>query len=197
MRVRGSVISLVVCAGMLAIVAAPAHPATLEKGTVELTPSLSFSHNSFSFSGSDAGSLTNMVGSAQVGYCVTDHFEIGGGLLVNYQSIDVPGFGSESATSLGLVGGVQYNFPSGGRTIPFVRGSLGILTNSGSLASGDQTTLIAPSLLAGLRVLVGNSASVNFGVGYQHLSDALGVQELSANTIGAEIGVSIFPRRGY
>lgn len=195
MRKLGLVASLVLCVATMAGGVTPVDAATLEKGTLELTPALSFTRNSFSVSGSDAGSLTILTASGLLGYCVTDHFEVVGGLLVNYQSIEVPGFGSESATSLGLLGGVQYNFSSGGETIPFVRGALGIVTNSGNLSAGDQTTVIAPSLLAGLRMLVGASASVNFGVGYQHQTNALGVQDLSANTFGLEIGVSIFPGR--
>jgi len=54
----------------------------------------------------------------------------------------------------------------------------------------------AGGVIVVLAVLVGSSASVNFGFGYQHQSSALGVTDLSANTIGLEIGVSVFPHVG-
>jgi len=195
MRSRRSVALVIATIATMACGASQVAAATLEKGTIELTPSLGFSRNSFSYSGSDAGSLTTLTANGLIGYCITDHVELGGGLLINYQSADIPGFGSESATSLGVVGGMQYNFSSGGQTIPFVRGAIGVVTNSGNLSAGDRTTVIAPAISAGLRVLVGSAASVNFGVGYQHQTSALGVQDLSANTFAMEIGVSIFPGR--
>jgi len=174
----------------------PASAATLEKGTIELTPSLGFSRNSFSFSGSDVGSITVLSASGLLGYSVTDHVQLGGGLLVNHQAFSSPGSTSDSETSLGVIAGLQYNFSGGGQTIPFVRGAVGVATHSGNLSVGDKTTVIAPALSAGLRVLVGSSASVNFGVGYQHESGALGLQDLGANTFTIEIGLSIFTRRG-
>ena len=195
MRKHGSFAALGLVVIALAGGGSLVNGATLEKGTVELTPAVSFSHNSFSFSGNDAGSTTILTGSGILGYCITNNFEVLGGLLVDYFSDDSPSGPSESATSLGLLGGIQYNFSSGGQTIPYARGAIGILTNSGQLAFGDQTTILAPIFQVGMRVLVGSTASVNFGVGYQHRSDVLGVQDLSSNTFDIEVGVSIFPGR--
>lgn len=196
MKSHGAVAALVVLVVLSGSVAPKAHAGALSKGTVELTPSLAFSHNSLSFLGTDVGSLTTLQSSVVVGYCVSDLLEVAGGPLVVRQSISDPGFGSESGTSIGFTGGVQLNFASGGQMVPFVRAAFGIVGNSGVLSLGTETTTIAPILVAGLRVLVGNSASVNFGVGYQHASKALGVQDLSSSTFGLDIGVSIFPRLG-
>ena len=192
---RSGVVPLVLLV-LAAIGVAPAAHAAFSAGTIEFTPSLAFARNSFSFSGNDAGSNTILTASGELGYFVNPNFELGGGLLVDYQSAEAPGFPSQSATSLGLVGGVQYNFTSGGNTIPFVRGAVGIATNSGSGSAGDQTTLIAPIVSVGMRVLVGSSASVNFGVGYQHRSDAFGIQDLSSNSFGLDVGVSLILRQG-
>jgi hypothetical protein len=194
MRTIGAVATAVLVVASLTG-GSPAGAATLGKGTVELTPSVLFSRTSFSFSGADAGNLTVLSASTTLGYCMTDHFEVVGGLLVDYQSFDFPASPSESATSLGLTGGVIYNFSSGGQMIPFARVAVGFASNSGALSAGEETTVIAPALEAGLRYLVGSSASVNFGAGFQHRSKWAGVQDLSANTFGLNIGVSIFPRR--
>ncbi|MGH7730820.1 MAG: hypothetical protein ACRENJ_06150, partial [Candidatus Eiseniibacteriota bacterium] len=140
----------------LACSASRAVAATLTKGTIELTPSTTFARASFSFSGADAGTLTLLSTTTEIGYCVTDHFEQGGGLLVDYESIDLPGQSSESATSLGLIAGVVYNFASGGQTIPFARGG-GVPEQLGALSAGEETTVIAPALEVGLRYLVGSS----------------------------------------
>jgi hypothetical protein len=194
MRNHGIALGLAIIA--LAHATQPASAAALTRGTVELTPSLSFSHQSFSFNGSDAGSLSTLAASGILGYCTSDKLEVLGGLLVSHQSVSNPGFGSASATAIGLTGGAQLNFASSGNTIPFVRGALGFLVNSGDAAAGTETTLIAPILEAGLRVLVGSKASVNMGVGYQHQSNAGGVNNLSSNIIVLDLGVSIFPRVG-
>ena len=195
MRNRGVVAALVVATAVWG--ASLAGAATLEKGTVEFIPSLGFNRHSLSFNGADLGTLTNFNADGFVGYCITNHFELGGGLLVNYDSFDNPFTGSENSTSIGFTGGAQYNFSSGGQTIPFARAAIGVVTNSGSFSAlGEETTVIAPMLQAGLRLLVGSSASVNCGVGYQHHSNAFGGQDVSSNTFDLEVGLSVFLRRG-
>ena len=196
MRNRGIVAALAVIVATMAWGSSALHAATLEKGTIELTPSLGFNRNSLSVSGTDVGTLTNFSASGEIGYCVTNHFEVGGGLLMTYQSIDDPISGSESSTAFGVIGGVQYNFSSAGQMVPFARAAIGILTNSGSLSVGEETSFIAPMLQAGIRLLVGTSASVNCGIGYRHQTNTFGAQDLSANTFELQVGVSIFPRRG-
>jgi hypothetical protein len=77
--------------------------------------------------------------------------------------------------------------------VPFVRGSVGFLLNSGDLYVDDATTVIAPLLEGGLRVMVGRSASVNFVVGYLHRTNAFGVQDQTINSVTLGVGVSVFP----
>lgn len=182
------------CAAILALSAlafgfagaTPSESAELGKGAIELGPSLAYSHNSFS---SDFTTTTLDV-NAFLGYFVSDMVELGGALLVSYQAVDFGGGFDGSTTSAGLTGGVTVNFVSSGNVVPFLRGSVGFLSNS---ESGSETTLIAPLLEGGLRVMVGSSASVNFGVGYQRLSNALGVQDETANVVTLGVGVSVFP----
>lgn len=175
--------------------ATPSESSELGKGAIEISPSLAFSHSSYSSSGTTDLTTTTLDVSGLVGYFVSDLVELGGGPLASYQSVDLGGGffgGSQSATSIGLIGGVGLNFVSSGNVVPFVRGSLGFLSNSGDV-SGTKTTIIVPLLEGGLRVMVGNSASVNFAVGYQHQSNALGVQDESANIVTLGVGVSVFP----
>ena len=113
--------------------------------------------------------------------------------MINHQAYSEPGVGSASATSIGLTGGVQYNFVSGGRVVPYLRSALGFVNNSRDVP-GIETTFIAPLLQGGLRWLVGSSASINYGLGYRHQLNVQGTRGLSADTFSLEIGLSIFPR---
>lgn len=179
--------------------AAPSRSSELGKGAIELNPSLAYSHNSHSgYAGVDITTTTLDV-SGFVGYFVSDRLELGGALLVSRESLvigeDGGGSGSaQSATAAGLVGGVALNFPASGRLVPFVRGSVGFLSNSGDLYIDNSTTVIAPLLEGGLRVMVGGSASVNVVVGYAHRSNAYGVQDQTIRSVTLGVGVSVFPR---
>ncbi len=175
--------------------ATPSQSADLGKAAIELNPSLAYSHNSVSgFSGLDF-TTTSLDISGLVGYFVSDMVELGGGLLVTYESVDYEGLvgGAQSATAAGLIGGIALNFASSNNVVPFVRGSVGFLSNSGDLYIDNETTVIAPLLEGGLRVMVGRSASVNFVVGYQHRSDVFGVRDQSVNSVTLGVGVSVFP----
>ena len=159
--------------------------AALEQGTLELAPALSYTHSSYSAPGAGSASVTQFAGTLGLGYCMSDRAELLGAFILNHISGD---FGD--ATTGGLSGGMGLNFPSSGSNIvPFLQAEVGFLSNSG----GGETTLILPSIAAGIRCLIGNSASVNFAAGYQHQTNALGVSDVSANILGLQIGVSIFP----
>lgn len=163
----------------------------LSKGTVEITPALSFSHNSFSFSGTDLWSISTLLGSSQVGYCLTDVVEVSGGPMVSQTSVSSPGDVSDSVTQLGFIGGFLLNLGGGERAVPFLHGAFGFQTNSG----GDESTGLMLIAEGGVRMLVGDSASLNFGLGYQHLSNALGIKDLSASTFALGVGVSLLRHR--
>lgn len=193
--IRGLLCSLVLLSVAIAIGPSIASAATLREGTVELTPSMSLTRTSLSFLGSDAGSVTSVTGSARLGYCLTHRVEVDGELLVDHTSIDPPGGPSANGTSIGIGGGLTFNFASASQTIPFLRFGLGILTNSGDLSAGTETTFLAPVIEGGLRVMVGSKASVNFAAQYVHAENAFGDPDLNSNTFGVLIGVSVFPNR--
>lgn len=174
--------------------AAPLESSDLGKGAIELNPSLAFAHNSYTYGG-DSFDITTLDVSGLIGYFVSDMVELGGGLLVSHQTVDFGG-PAESATAAGLIGGVALNFVLSGNVVPFVRGSVGFLSNSGDFSEGTMTTVIAPLLEGGVRLMVGRSASVNFVVGYQHQSNVNGLQDLSRNSVTLGVGVSVFPVLG-
>lgn len=178
----------------LGLAVSPSQAALLGKGALELNPSLAFSHNSYSAGGSSDFTTTTLDVSAFVGYFTSDLVEIGGGLLVSYQSI--PGIFTSrlSATHIGLTGGVTLNFATSSNVVPYLRGSVGLLDNSGD--TGHETTYLAPLLEGGLRVMVGQTASVNFAAGFQHQTNAFGVQDESANIVTFGVGLSVFPKTG-
>jgi len=179
----------------------PSQSADLGKGAIELNPSLAYSHNSYSRVENGGGGqrvtvTTTMLDiSGLIGYFVSDKVELSGGPLVTYESIDFEGLlgGRQSATAAGLIGGVALNFPSSGNVVPFLRGSVGFLAHSGDLYVDNATTVIAPLLEGGLRVMVGKSAAVNFVLGYQHRTNAFGVQDQSENSVTLGVGLSVFP----
>ena len=193
MRNRGVAAALVVVAVATACGSLPANAVTLARGTIELAPSLGFSHESFSSSDLGESSFTTLTATGVLGYCLSDQIEVSGGLLIHHQSYSEPGVGSVSTTSIGATGGVQYNFGGAGRMVPFARSALGVVGNSSDVP-GTTTTFIAPILQAGLRWFVGSSASINYGIGYQRETNARGTRGLSADAFSVEIGLSIFPR---
>jgi hypothetical protein len=183
---------LVVLAMLLAATAS--HAATLAKGTFELEPSGQFSHQSFSFNGNGAGTQTNLTLQALLGYSTTDMLELVASPVVTHSSSDDPTFGTLSATAFGLLAGVRFNFSVEGNVVPFVGAALGVEKFSGDLG-GDETAFIAPSIEAGLRLMLGNKAAAVFAADYQHQTSAVGVKDLSANDFALSVGVSLFPGR--
>jgi hypothetical protein len=74
---------------------------------------------------------------------------------------------------------------------PFVNAGFGALFYDGF--SMNDTAVLAPMIAGGIRVPVGESASVNMSLGYQHEANANGEFNASANRLVASVGVSLFP----
>jgi hypothetical protein len=174
---------------------APAQAASLSPGTVELNPSFAFNSSRYFLDGTLQFTTSTTDLSGFVGYCVSDRLELGGALLISRLSADPCGGAGISVTSAGLSGGVTVNFSSTGKLVPYLRGSLGFLSNTGDVG-GSETTYLVPLLEGGLRAMVGSTASVNFVVGFQHQVHAGGEPDQSANIITLGIGMSVFPVLG-
>jgi hypothetical protein len=177
--------------------AAPALAGGIEKGTVELVPSTGFSYSSYSDDNDNSLKITNVRFGGNVGYFFTEMFELQVGLLVNHTGYDPDGGGSVSYTDTGVSGLFAVNFPTDGAAVPFVGAGLGMALHGGDVDDDeDNTTIMIPTIVGGVRILVGNSASVNLGVSYEHQTNALGIEDVSGNVIMMNVGISVFVKGG-
>lgn len=161
----------------------------MDSGSIELSPTVSFSHSNFKREGyGNVDTFTRLDVTPTIGYCLTNHYEVTGGFMARHQKNN-----DMSDTALGATAGLTYNFSPQGGVIPFGSLGFGVLFYDGF--SFADTAVLFPMLTGGIRVLVGNSASVNLSLGYQHESNAEGEFQASANRLIAGVGVSLFPWR--
>jgi len=178
---------LALTASVSATTPRPAEAAQIAPGSIEFSPTVSFSHSNFKREGyGNVDTFTELNATPLVGFCVSDHFEVNGGVLVRHQSTN-----GDSQTGFGATAGVTYNFSRQGNLIPFGSVGFGSLFYDGFTL--NNTAVLFPTISAGARVLVGSSASVNMSLGYQHESNANGEFNASANRLLASVGVSLFP----
>jgi hypothetical protein len=187
MKIRHALFALAL--PVAALIAAPAGAAVsqISTGSIEFSPSVSFSHQNFKRQGyGNVETSTRLDIAPTIGYCLSDHYEVTAAFLTRHQSAN-----GSSDTALGASAGLLYNFSSQGNVTPFAGVGFGALFYDGF--SFNQTAVLAPVLTGGIRVLVGSNASVNMSLGYQHESNADGEFQASANRLVAGVGVSIFP----
>ncbi|HZI89695.1 MAG TPA: hypothetical protein VFD83_04505, partial [Candidatus Polarisedimenticolia bacterium] len=158
---------------------------TVPSGTIEFSPSVSYSHWNMKREGyGNVDTFTKLEITPTIGYCVSDHYEVTGGFMTRHESSN-----GMSETALGTTAGLTYNFNPQGGFIPFASVGFGALFYDGFHL--DNTAVLAPMVTAGVRVLVGSSASVNASLGFQHEANAQGEQGLSSNRLVAGVGVSL------
>jgi hypothetical protein len=170
----------------LAIMAASAPQAAanqVARGSIELSPTVTFSHENLKREGyGGVDNFTQLTFTPTIGFCVSNHYEVGGGAIIRHQDVN----GSKE-TSVGALASVTYNFNPSQKLVPFATLGFGALFNGGF--SFSEPAVLAPSIAGGLRVLVGDAASVNFSLGYQRERN----DHERQNRIVAGAGVSIFP----
>lgn len=168
------------------LTASVAGAGSLDKGASEIQGAASL--NSSSFEG--GSSVTEVTADVSYGYCIDSHWEIAPGIQVSSLS----GSGSTLTSFTGLIEGI-YNFPmANSPLVPFLRAGVGYGTISGGGGSSINTSII-PEIGGGIRVLMGNSASLNFGAFYEHTSTSLsgGGSSVTGNAFGVTAGFSVFP----
>ena len=176
--VAGLVVSLFVTASVAAA-------ATLDKGATELAGSAGVTSTSFSGGGT---STTVVTADVKYGFCVSRNWEIAPQVILTSLS----GGGSTLTNFSGAVSGI-YNFATAGNNlVPFLEAGVGLGSVSAGGSSQSFSTL--PLLAGGIRMLMGNSASINITAGYQRVSMSSGGSTATENTIGVQAGLSIFPR---
>lgn len=171
----------------------PAHrtagPIQLTAGSVEFSPTVSFTHQNFKREGyGNVEHFTQLDVRPTIGFCLTNHYEVTAGFLARHVSVN-----GDKDTALGASAGVTYNFSRKGSVIPFASLGFGALFYDGFTM--DRTAVLLPMLAGGVRVPVGSKAAVNLSLGYQHESNADGEFNASANRVLASVGVSLFPWR--
>jgi len=175
---------------MLPLVAAPlaslpAAAQQLAPGAVEISPRVSFSHWNVKREGyGNVDNFTQLDFTPTVGFCLTAHHEVTVGFAIQHEAQN-----GDGNTRLGAVTGYQYNFLARGGVTPYA--GIGMGANFGEGFTFDGTSLVAPVLTGGMRVLVGNTGSVNLSLSYEHETD----NHVSENRIVGAVGVSLFPWR--
>jgi len=187
----GIVVVLTAC-----VIAAPALAGGIEQGTVELVTNTGFNYSSYSDNQDNGLTITNLRFGGAVGYFFTHIMELQVGMLVNHLAYDPDGGESSSTTDTGMGMAVVANFPTESSVEPFFGAGISFVAHGGDVGGGDKMTLNAPVVTGGLRFLVGNSASINLGVSYEHQTNALGYEDVSANVIMFDLGVSAFVSGG-
>jgi hypothetical protein len=185
MNARRALVAAALLAAVAVLAPEPAAANQVSAGSVELTPKIAFTHSNMKREGyGNIDNTTQFDFTPTIGFCLSDHYEVTGGAIVrHFQS------GGTNNTNVGVTTGLIYNFNPKGSLIPYAGAGFGVLFEEGF--TFDNTAVLAPDLQVGLRALVGNSASVNMGVGFQHESDG----HVHVNRIGAQVGLSIFPWR--
>ena len=186
--VMGAVSSLLVIASVTVA-------GTLDKGASEIAGSAGFTSTSYSTDqagDSSIPSLTTVTADVKYGYCLTRNWEIAPQVMVSSLSRS----GYSQSNYAGAVSGI-YNFALAGNTlVPYLELGAGFGSTKGIYpGSGTQNYSILPLGSAGVRFLLGNSASINAAAVYTRETtkvDALGYT-LTQNVFGAQVGVSVFP----
>jgi hypothetical protein len=185
MKTRRLLAMLAVLATVPFALPAPATANQVSRGSIELTPKFSFTHSNLKREGyGNIDNATEFNFAPSIGFCLSDRYEVTGGAIVrHFQS------GGTNNTNVGVTTGLIYNFNPKGSLIPYAGAGFGVLFEEGF--TFDNTAVLAPDLQVGLRALVGNAASVNMGIGYQHETDG----HVHVNRVGAQVGISVFPWR--
>jgi hypothetical protein len=160
----------------------PTH-SQVAQGSFELSPTITYSHENLKREGyGGVENFSRLDFTPTIGYCVSNHYEVTGGFIIRHESVN-----GSSDTSVGAVAGLTYNFNASGNMIPFASAGFGALFNGGFDFS--EPAVLAPTLAAGVRVLAGDTGSINLSLGYQRESN----EHMRQNRIVAGAGVSLFP----
>ena len=108
----------------------------LDKGSHELSGRFSFNRTSYSHDGEGFGSMTAIEFVPGYGYFVADNWELVFSLPIVYAGEDWDYWGDSSQTVYGAQFGVLYHFNSGGTTVPYIGGAIGLGADPQNLDMG-------------------------------------------------------------
>lgn len=169
-------------------VAFPAGEKTAQ-GRTELGGDFYFVHSSY-----DNGSITNLTISPRVGWFIAPGLALEPRFLMAHQTVSPDGGEDYSVTDFGTIFNVAYHFEgtSGSHYVPFLFGGIGFVTHGGDVGAADEMTLILPDIGGGFKFFITDHALLRTEFFYQHVSNALGWEDVDADEFGLRAGVSIF-----
>lgn len=162
------------------------------KGQIELGGNFGFSSSSFSYKGESEGTITAFSFSPRIGFFVINKFEIEPQIQFVSVSMKPEAGETETETDFGGILSLSYNFESGSNLVPFVFAGIGMQTHSITDVEDLKTTMIAPELGAGLKAFFSEKGALRAEVYYNHMTNAGGYEDESANTFGLRVGLSVF-----
>lgn len=135
-----------------------------KKGVWELGGGIGFSSTTFVSDGeSGDNALTSFTFEPYVGWFVINSLELG--LIPSFNTVS---YGDESENSFGIYFAPAWNFDLQSQLFPFIEGRIGYNTITYDPGEGESSTRsgLAYGARGGLKYQLGNSALVNFSLGY-------------------------------
>jgi hypothetical protein len=127
-----------------------------------------------------------------VGYFLNSNWEVLGSLIILHQ-----GYGGNSLDNFGLKASGYYHFNTTGSIIPFAGVGIGLLSNGGDRPDdADNSSIIIPELIVGIRCPFKNIVSFNFTGGYRHITNYFGWDGAGGDQFFLGAGFSMFLRGG-
>ena len=162
------------------------------EGDIELNARFGFARNNLSVETGESGTSNDFDLATFIGVFVSDRIQVGGTLFAQFSTETYSGGQSVGGTMIGIGPDIVFNYNTSGSVVPYVDIGIAVALGSGD-DSGDEMVWIAPSVRGGVRALIGDSASANFGIGFAHMTNTYGVPGVSNYSFSAFVGVSFFP----
>ncbi len=176
-----------------------ARAASIEAESIELDTRFSYDHTSAEIDDTIFGdldySITRLEMQAGIGYFFNSNWELLGNMVIDHTGLG--GDFDGSFTDFGLLADALYHFNTSGSVIPFVGAGLGFVIHGGDVDDDeDDTTLILPELLVGLRFPFREVVSLNLTAGYRHEDGPFGFEDTSGDAFFFAFGFSYFLQGG-
>jgi len=167
-----------------------------QRNKLELGGDFSFSYDNYDQLGFDQGSITSFSLTPRFGFFVGRNVQLEPEMTLNYVR-DVS-FGDDfEILRLGFLFRLAYNFIPHEKTFPFVFLGMGLIGNSNSGVSNEETTFIMPEIGMGIKAFVTRSSALRIAVKFVHEEnslDFLGSPFLNVdnNSLQISAGYSVF-----
>lgn len=188
-RILTGAFILLLCLNVLAVERA-------QRNKLELGGDFSFSYDNYDQLGFDQGSITSFSLTPRFGFFVGGNVQLEPEMSLNYVR-DVS-FGDDfEILRLGFLFRVAYNFVPHEKTFPFVFLGMGLIGNSNSRVSNEETTIIMPEIGMGIKAFITRSSALRIAVKFVHEENSLDFlgspfQNVDNNSLQISAGYSVF-----